>query len=253
MSNSNVGKLQKALKKNGYYMGAINNTYGEVTAQAVYQAKLYLGYSKPTNFAGDLLMSYLTGAKKPGLLMRQRAALRKKHHRNMGFKTLAQAVTYLGVKEDPPNSNDCYFTRLWKMVGQPWCAMFYSTCSHNAGSKTFQIGKFEAYCPTIVQTAQLNQQGLSVTHTPTSGCVVLYDWQHDGTSDHIGCYAEEADLRVLCPAALSKAITAFGKLGANDFWAIEGNTALDNDSNGGEVMLRKRNKSLVQVFVKVTK
>jgi hypothetical protein len=53
------------------------------------------------------------------------------------------------------------------------------------------------------------------------------------------------------PAALDAAIKQFGTLGSSDFWTVEGNTAAGNDSNGGTVMIRKRNKSLVAAFVKV--
>jgi hypothetical protein len=41
-------------------------------------------------------------------------------------------------------------------------------------------------------------------------------------------------------------------LGGGEFEALEGNTAAGNDSNGGEVMLRRRNLTQVDGFGRVS-
>jgi hypothetical protein len=56
----------------------VTGTYDTATANAVYRKKLLLGYSSPDHAAGDLLMAYLEGKKKPTAAMVKRAALQRK-------------------------------------------------------------------------------------------------------------------------------------------------------------------------------
>jgi hypothetical protein len=147
---------------------------------------------------------------------------------------LAKAKTQLGIKESPPHSNRCKYTDWYGMVG-PWCAMFVTWCDVNGGKpvKSFQRGVKYAYCPYIVSDARLGKNGLSITSSPKPGDLVVYDWSWDGIFDHVGIVKTPPD-------------------GRGTFEAIEGNTSMRNQSNGGEVMDRTRNKADGHiVFVRV--
>jgi hypothetical protein len=147
---------------------------------------------------------------------------------------LEQAITQLGVKESPPESNLCKFTDWYGMVG-PWCAMFTTWAYETAGnSPSFVQGVRYAYVPYIVSDARGGRYGLTVTTSPLPGDLVCYDWGFDGEHDHVGLFENWQD-------------------GTTIFSAIEGNTSTSNNSNGGEVMRRSRNRySQGTVFVRVT-
>lgn len=147
-------------------------------------------------------------------------------------KALAALRAKIGVTESPAGSNTCWATEWYGMNGQPWCAMSASWAYVQAGSRHFAAGRAYAYVPYIVRDARANANGLSVTAAPLPGDLVCYDWQHDGEADHVGLF-ESWDVK--------------GKT----FYAVEGNTSLGNDSNGGEVMRRLRYVSDVQAFVRV--
>jgi len=135
---------------------------------------------------------------------------------------LERAVTQLGIKESPPNSNQCKYTQWYGMVG-PWCAMFTSWCYDlENDSPSFLKGSYYAYVPYIVGDARSHVRGLSVTGDPLPGDLVCYDWGWDGEFDHVGLFE------------------AWASGSGSTFTAIEGNTSLDNNSNGGEVMRRTR-------------
>jgi hypothetical protein len=57
---------------------AVTGTYDTSTANAVYRKKLLLGYSSPDHAAGELLMAYMKGKKKPSATMVKRAAVQRK-------------------------------------------------------------------------------------------------------------------------------------------------------------------------------
>jgi hypothetical protein len=74
---------------------------------------------------------------------------------------------------------------------------------------------------------------MAVTSNPLPGDLVCYDWEGNGVADHVGLFEAWTDKS------------------AGKFTAIEGNTAVGNDSNGGKVMRRDRTRSNVQAFVHV--
>lgn len=139
------------------------------------------------------------------------------------------ATSQLGVKESPAGSNRVKFSAWYGVVG-PWCAMFVSWCMAQDGRK-FHYDSV----PTIVADAHNRKNGLQIVSKDqvAPNDVVCYDWGHDGVPDHTGIFE----------AWVTKGLT---------FHAIEGNTAVGNDSNGGEVMRRLRGISDVQAFVRVT-
>jgi hypothetical protein len=147
---------------------------------------------------------------------------------------LQQAITQLGIKESPPDSNNVKYCDWYGMVG-PWCAMFCAWCYEHAGnSPSFAKGSKYAYVPYIVSDARAQRNGLRVVGTDevTAGDLVCYDWSWDGEFDHVGIFEGWRD---------------------NEFTAIEGNTSTSNNSNGGQVMRRTRLASTqATVFVRVS-
>ena len=147
-------------------------------------------------------------------------------------QTLQKAISQIGVKESPANSNQCKYTTWYGLVG-PWCAMFCTWCrlTTQPANKTFVKGSRYAYCPYVLSDAQTGRYGLSLTSSPIPGDLVLYDWDRGGLPDHIGIF-EKGDAR--------------------SWTAIEGNTSTSNNSNGGEVMRRNRDTNQARVwFVRV--
>jgi peptidoglycan hydrolase-like protein with peptidoglycan-binding domain len=216
-----------------FLQGAVDGVFGQETGRACIRAKYWLGYPTagldPTY--GEKLDGYLHGLERPTAAMLKRTVLRGAEAKQVPMRKLAldEAVKQLGTKESPPGSNIVRYSK-WYGIRGPWCAMFVTWCYHAAHSKTFIRGQRYAYVPYIVHDARAGLQGLSVTKTPMPGDVVCYDWNRDGLADHTGLFERGT---------------------AQAFHAIEGNTALGNDSNGGEVMRRSRSSSDVLCFVRV--
>jgi hypothetical protein len=190
------------------------------------------------------------------LAAKRKAAANKKTKKaaplSIQQKKVQHALSQLGQTEHPSGSNNSKFNKWYGMIGA-WCAMFQTWISVTLKIelKTWAKGRYYAYVPFIVADAIAGRRGLMVAGGPADGVRVCFDWQGDKIADHIGMAAEEATLKRLVPKALENAIRQFGNLGQGDFWCIEGNTGVGNDSNGGEVMLRKRNRANVRLFVKV--
>jgi hypothetical protein len=104
-----------------------------------------------------------------------------------------------------------------------------------AGSTVFARKARYAYVPYLVWDAHQGRNNLTLTSAPNSGDVVAYDWNGDGVGDHCGLFVKWTNKH------------------DGAFVALEGNTAVGNDSNGGEVMHRDRNMSQVQAMIHVGK
>ena len=137
-----------------------------------------------------------------------------------------------GYKEEPPSSNTNKFGEWYGMNHVAWCAIFvswvYSKCNI-VWPKQVESVKGFAWCNALMIRAKKNEW---VTINPKIADVVLFDWDGDKDPDHVGLFAGwvEEGKTFLC-------------------W--EGNTSTTNNSNGGEVMLRTRKISQVQMFVNV--
>lgn len=142
----------------------------------------------------------------------------------------------VGVKESPPNSNDGPRVREYQATTgaykAPWCASWVTWVYRQAG--IVLRGFNTAYVPSYVQSAKAGRNGLRLVAVGDvrPGDLVCFDWQDNGESDHIGI--------VVSPPR-----------GGPEFVAIEGNTAIGNDSNGGQVMERTRRLSDVSAFIRV--
>ena len=118
--------------------------------------------------------------------------------------------------------------------GVPWCAQFVTWCDLTGAApatRTFKRGNAYAYVPYVVDDARRGSNGLSVTSSPRPGDLVCYDWD-GGEYDHIGIFESGS---------------------SSSFDAIEGNTSTSDNSNGGQVMRRRRSRSDAHgiVFVRV--
>lgn len=137
-------------------------------------------------------------------------------------RALAKAITQIGYEESPPGTNGNRYGAAYGVDNEPWCAMFVTWCVETTGnSPSFEMGSRYAYVPYLLDDARAGRYGLSVTGDPDPGCCVVYDWQGDGVTDHVGFF---------------EAWT-----GGRTFTAVEGNTSVSgSQSNGGEVLRRER-------------
>lgn len=235
MRGADVERAQLILRAKGYFVGQIDGVFGEITGRACMAAKNELGYAtkniKPSY--GPELEGFLTGHKKRTPAMVVRANQRKKKQ-SLGVRALRIAREYIGTKESPAGSNRVMFSDWYGMVG-PWCAMFVTYCFVRAGSKAFARGERWAYCPYLLSAARRNEGVTLISRANVRpGDVVLFSWKQDGVANHVGIVAGKIDA-------------------AGNFHTVEGNTAVGNDSNGGEVMARVRNISQVIGFVRAVR
>ena len=233
MTGPDVSKLQKLLRGTPYGGQLdVDGQYGPMTAQAVYRAKYWLGFSKPDKIAGQQLLPLLSGDADPTADMKARSAERTDKRATTAFRpwALEFARKKLGVKESPAGSNLQEFGQWYGANGVPWCAIFVTWCFATAGSKSFARSSRWSYVPYVLNDASAGRNGLSLAKTPAPGDLVLFDWDHDHVCDHIGIVESAAPL-----------VT------------IEGNTSLTSNSNGGEVMRRTdRTSDEIAAFVHVS-
>lgn len=151
-----------------------------------------------------------------------------------GRRALAEALRHVGVRESPPGSNRTMFGRWFGTDGVPWCAIFASYCYdvgagvvlcrswHGAGVGPRGV----AYVPTLA--AWLKATGRAV-ESPAPGDLAIFDWD-GGLPDHVGLVV---------------------RVRSAELDTVEGNTAVGNDSDGGEVMRRSRRVAQVAVFGRI--
>lgn len=140
-------------------------------------------------------------------------------------KIIEVALQEIGETENPPNSNISKYNTWFGLLEQPWCAMFVSWCYYHAGFPITGMGYPKGYAGCQTAYNYFLKNNLIVTH-PQPGDIVLFDWNGDHRYDHTGIFVKWIDE--------VKGI----------FESIEGNTSSTNNSNGGNVELRRRNKSL---------
>lgn len=135
--------------------------------------------------------------------------------------TIARAE--LGTKESPKNSNNVKYNTWYygrAVSGNyPWCMAFVQWCLNQSGVAPVVR---TASCGALMRAAKKAGQWVTGGYQP--GDVVIYDFPGGVATDHTGII-ERFD---------GKYVTA-----------IEGNTGTGNDSNGGEVMRRKRKLDVV--------
>lgn len=138
-------------------------------------------------------------------------------------QVLKVARSQIGVKESPTGSNKVkynneYYGRVVSGDNYDWCAVFVWWVFKEAGcSELFYGGKKSAYCPSIADYYIAKGQTVGKSEGK-AGDIVLFDFNDNGTSDHIG-FIEE-------------------KNPDGTYTTIEGNTG-----GNGQVMRKTRYKS----------
>jgi hypothetical protein len=238
LSGADVEAAQKALSTNRFgrfYRGEIDGEFGPLTNSASKDAKFWLGYEtlnvRPGY--GAALHEILTGeAKLTGPMDKRRRARRARPpEEKLRRAALDIAIGQLGLEENPSGSNNVKFNSWYGMGKVAWCAIFVSWCGVQAGLNAFDRGSFWAYCPYMVSDATQGRNGLRArgrSEQPQPGDVVLYHFGNaDGVARHVG-YFERGS--------------------RSQFMAIEGNTSVTSDDNGGKVMRRQRSEAQVRLF-----
>lgn len=136
-----------------------------------------------------------------------------------------KARSQIGVKEHPKNSNRTKYGKAFGMNGQAWCGIFVWWCFHQLKADNLFCGGHRiAYVPSIADY-YIAQKRIVKKTKGKKGDLVFFDFNHNGTSDHIGIIEKN--------------------LGGGYYKTIEGNTGIGNDANGGQVMHRKRHTSVI--------
>ena len=228
-----VAALQERLTALGYAPGPIDGAYGPATAGAVRAFQRDKGL-EIDGVVGPETRKALRATKTPDT---NRPIVRKASSR--GEKALAEAIKYIGTTERPTGSNRTQFGKWFGVDAVPWCAIFVSYCFAEGANYVIANGFKGAGCypngctyvPTV--EAWLRATGMwKGRTTPLPGDIAIYNWD-GGVPDHIGIVERYR--------------------GGGQFDAIEGNTSLGNNSNGGEVMRRVRYVSQVDGFGRVAR
>lgn len=134
------------------------------------------------------------------------------------------AMQDLGYKESPANSNMTKFGKWIGLQGQPWCMSAVQYWANNSG---VQLPLKTGSCKALMDAAK--RVGQWVTSDYKTGDILIFQWKNG--LRHCGIVVSVA---------------------TNELKTIEGNTAVGNDSNGGEVMLRNRTTEFVLGAVRPT-
>lgn len=155
---------------------------------------------------------------------------------------LAKAKSYVGLRENPPGSNNIifntdYYGREVSGNSYSWCACFvwdiFRMCN---ASKYYYGGKKTASCTTLLNYyKRLHPEWVTMDiNQARQGDLVFYQFDKDKYADHIGIFDS--------------------KYSSSKFYAIEGNTSLGtsgSQSNGEYVARRLRKTSQVMAFVHI--
>lgn len=142
---------------------------------------------------------------------------------------IAEARKEIGYKEIPAGSNKTKFGEWFGLNKVAWCGIFVSYVYAKAGCPLGNIGYLKGYAGCQSAVAHFKKTGEIVSKNKVQpGDIAFFDWNIDGKFDHTGIFLKDN--------------------GDGTFECIEGNTAVGNDSNGGEVMQRTRSYK-VAIFV----
>ena len=146
-------------------------------------------------------------------------------------KIVEIALHEVGTKEVPENSNMTKYGEWFGLQHVAWCGIFVSWCYNQAGRPLGNIGYHHGFagCQSAYVFFRDKNLILAEPKRALSGDIVLFDWNGDKRYDHTGIFKED------CGDGIH-------------FLSIEGNTAVGNDSNGGQVMERKRPYSLATII-----
>ena len=148
----------------------------------------------------------------------------------IGSKIIEIALEEVGTTELPANSNRVKYNTWFygkEVSGKnyPWCATFVSYVFTLAGLSLGNIGFSKGFAGTRTALEQFRKTKRT-TFSPAIGDLAFFDWDLNGNVEHVGIFHKWLD--------------------KNYFESIEGNTAIENNSNGGEVMIRKRHRKFAK-------
>lgn len=132
----------------------------------------------------------------------------------------------IGVKESPASSNRTKYGAAYGWNGVAWCAIFVWWVFRQADADALLPVK-TASCWQLMDAAKKSGSWITKNYQP--GDILIYDFPGGGPTDHTG----------ICETVSGDTVTA-----------IEGNTGVGNDANGGQVMRRTRKRSLVKGAVR---
>jgi hypothetical protein len=214
------------------YSGALDGIYGPLTAGATREAKNLLGFPQKminTQF-GQEIYEYLIKSPVtllPGSYQPERAARLKALAAPAKVRALDLAITFIGIHENPPGSNEQEFGAWYGENGVPWCAIFVSYCISHI-SVTWKY----AYVPLIAALAESGQAYMSITNSPEPGDLVTYNFPGEGPNCHIEFFETALD--------------------SSTFSAVGGNTGPVDLNDGGEVARSVRSYSEVVDFIRLS-
>lgn len=145
---------------------------------------------------------------------------------------LDTALGFLGTREYPSGSNNVIFNTHYygkAVYGSafPWCCAFvWDVFRLSNASDLFFGGARTAYCPTAYNDFRAKGQ---LVDRPLPGDVVFYAFNGSRIPNHIGIVYS---------------------VGSDSIIAIEGNTSVTSDDNGGNVMKRTRKFSSCFAFAR---
>lgn len=146
---------------------------------------------------------------------------------------LAIATSQIGTKESPAGSNDQKYGLALGLNGAPWCALFVWWVLSQAG--------------TDIRTSI----GPTLTPEEVSYCPALLNAFRQAGRLHQWPDVQEGDVAFYCfqgTAAEHVGIIESFNLDLGYVVDIEGNTAVGNDANGGEVLRRQRDHRIILGF-----
>lgn len=133
-------------------------------------------------------------------------------------KVIRKAQSQEGVKESPSGSNKQKYGKEYGWDGVAWCVIFVWWVFKQIGRlDLFYGGKKTASCTTLMNYYKSKGQ---LGKTPKVGSLVFFNWGSGPIAKHMG---------------IVKRVNSDGS-----YVTVEGNTAIGNDSNGGQVMERTR-------------
>lgn len=140
---------------------------------------------------------------------------------------IAEAKKHLGYVEGKNKDNT--FGKWYGSNGSAWCAAFVSYVLNHTGNgaliKGAQTAKGFNSCGAGIKFFKGKKAWFAVKDAKP-GDIVFFDWDHDGEQDHVGI--------VVSNDPKTKTVKT-----------IEGNTSDSNHSNGGVVMAKTRNYSVL--------
>jgi hypothetical protein len=239
MDGPQVRRAQRALLHNPFGTfdpGPLDGVYGERTAAAVRRAKYWMGFPEQRidQVCSADLLSLLAEETPLSSSLKSMRTRRLKRAEEAHLWSLAYdaAVSCVGDREEPPGSHRCDFSD-WYGVLAPWGVMFISWCFAQAGSTAFEPGRRYSYVPHLVGDAQRAANHLSITRTPLTGDLAVFDLDGDGVPDHVGMFDRWLDD------------------GETRFQTVEGNVSLSGETNGGRVLQRERHRPQTFAFIHV--